>query len=98
MNETIEELAYHPVSAGMAAFTALVVSLLGPAATGYAAVVTGVVVLPFGLTYLLGVAAALVGFVLFNRVLHRTHVYGWVAEFLTWASKAGLNVPGGERV
>lgn len=97
MNDTLEDLAYHPVAAGMAAAFALVVSLLGPAAAGFVAVTTGVVVLPFGLTYALGAAAMGVGFLLFNRVLHGTLVYGWVAEFLTWARRAGFSVPGGER-
>lgn len=97
MKDALEEFLYHPVAAGMAAAFCLVASLLGPVALGYAAVTTGVVVLPFGLTYLLGAFGALVGFLLFNRVLHGTLVHGWVAEFLGWASKAGFTVPGGER-
>jgi len=80
----------------MAGAFALVCTLLVPVGLGYVvAEFTSLVVTPAG-GYGAGVVATLFGIWAFNKVLYGTLVYDWIAEFLVWAQKYNLPVPGGE--
>lgn len=102
MIERVALATDHPATEGLAGCLVLIAAVLAPIVGGY--LLAEYVILTSGTTdawlyaYGFGVAGALGGVWLFNRVLWGTIVREWIASFVDWSRRYGImNVDMGEQ-